>query len=575
MPRDNKHWKIAPSLPEKTIKSHQDFSRIFLQLLFNRGIFDLSDNKKAREEKIKKFFNPSYKDLGDPLLLKGVEKSIDRIKRAILAKEKIAVFGDYDADGVTSTALLYEVFKFLGMDIFTYIPHRHKEGYGLNEEALKIISEEKINLLITVDCGIRNIKEIELAKKLGIDVIITDHHEVFDDIPDAYSVINPKQKGCSYKFKKLAGVGVAFKLAQALIEELSPGTKGEIFLKWLLDFVAIGTIADCVPLSGENRILTKFGLIVFDKTKRVGLKELKNFSKNGKGDSMDFFIIPRINAVGRLDHASWVLDLLTTNSKIEAFRLTNKMEELNKERQKVTARIISEAKKELGGFEKKDKIIILANREWSSAVSGIVAGRLAEEYKVPALIIEKGDKLSKGSGRSYNGFNLFESLESIKDLFEKIGGHKQAVGFTYKNENHEKIVSRLKATLKNDSGKKNNYFFVDSLVEPDDLNISFCREIKELGPFGEGNPYPVFMMKNVLISEKRLVGGNHLKLNLIKNNKKFNAIGFGKGKIEDSIKINSLIDIIFKVEENYYNGMCLLQLEILDLKILKEEKILC
>ena len=569
-----KEWDVEKHLSQDILKAHEKIPDYILQILYNRKIFNLKDSKKKRTEKIERFINPSYDDLFDPFLMKDTRKAVKRIKRALKNNERIAIFGDYDADGITSSAVLYEVFKFLCVEALVYIPHRDKEGYGLNIKAIKKISKKKIKLLITVDCGIKNIEEIKEAKRLGIDVIITDHHEVTSKIPPAYAVINPKQKKCFYPFKKLAGVGIAFKLAQGLIKEIDKGKKGEIFLKWLLDLVAIGTIGDSVPLISENRILVKFGLLVYEKTRRVGLLELKKTMRNGSSKNLGFYLIPRLNAAGRMDHANWAFLLLVTESHVESLKLINKIEKLNKKRREETERIVEEARKETGFLDQDQKIIILANENWSSALSGIVAGRLAEENRKPTLIIEIKGEISKGSARSFHDFNIAKALEEIKFLFEKTGGHKEAAGFTYKTKNHDKIVYELsKKALKEIKDDFRNSILIDLEVDYKKLDINFYKYLQELSPFGESNPEPAFLVKNIKVLEKRLVGLNkHLKMKLEKNSKKIDAIGFRKGKLGDGLGYEECVDLVFRINENSYRGFLTIELEVLDLVKSKSKK---
>ncbi len=574
-----KEWKIAKSLPTNILKEHQDISPIILQLLSNREIFKISDSLKIRQEKIEDFLNPSYENLLDPFLMKDLKKAVLRIKEAIKDKEKIAIFGDYDADGVTSTVLLYEVLKFLGANPITYIPHRDKEGYGLNKEAVTKIAKKKVTLIITVDCGIRNLLEIKEAKKQGMDVIVTDHHEVpqekleapnsklqiKDILPPAYAVINPKRKDCKYPFKKLAGVGVAFKLAQGL---LKGNKEGEIFLKWLLDLVAIGTAGDVVPLISENRIFAKFGFLVFKKTRRLGIIALKKSMGEKANSNLSFYLAPRLNSAGRMDHANWAFMLLETKSQIEALKLARKIEELNKLRQELTDKIIKEAREEIKYLPSSQKIIILAKEGWPASVLGIVAGRLAEDYQKPVLIAEKKGKFIRGSGRSFNNFDLNKALEKINNLFLKVGGHKQAVGFTYEEKNHKAIVSNLEKEAERSIKQVFKIgLLVDAELNPQELNLSFYRSLEAFTPFGEANPEPLFLMRETKILESRRVGlNNHLKLRLEKEGLKFSAIAFRKGEWGNEFQGGKLIDFIFKLRENSYLGMSALELEVLDLR---------
>lgn len=568
-------WQVEKILPKNIYKEHPDISKNVLQLLFNRKIFSLKESKEKRKEKIEYFLHPSYEELFNSYLMKDLEKAVIRIKKALKNKEKIAIFGDYDADGVTSTVLLYEVFKHLGCEAMTYIPHREEEGYGLNNEALKKIAKKNVKLLITVDCGIRNIDEVKQAKKLGMDIIITDHHEVpkkkkskEDMLPKAYAVINPNQAKCHYPFKRLAGVGVAYKLAQGL---LNGSKEGQIFLKWLLDLVVIGTIGDCVPLISENRIFAKYGFIVFKKTRRVGILELKKVIKNGKENDLGYYLAPRLNAAGRMDHANWAYKLLITRSKIEGLKLVRKIEELNKIRQEETSRIFEEARCELK-FLGDQKIIILAKENWPSSITGIVAGRLADQYKKPALVIEKKGEFSKGSARSYQGFDITKALSEISFLFLKVGGHKQAAGFLYKTKHQKEITEKLlKIAKKSITKDKKEKISIDLKLKLKDISHDFFNQISLLGPFGEGNAEPLFLAEKARILEKRKVGsGNHLKIRIEQDGKIMDAIAFRKGSMDDFLKEGQYIDFIFKLAENYYLGFKTMQIEIIDLKLSKE-----
>lgn len=565
-------WKIAKPISLKIIKEHSSFPSFILQLLYNRKVFSLSDSSKKREEKIKKFLYPSYDDLFNPFLMKDMDKAIRRINQALNKDEKIAIFGDYDADGVTASALLYETFIFLGKKAEVYIPHREHEGYGLNKEAIDKLSKKGITLIITVDCGIKNNQEINYAKKLGIDVIVTDHHEISGNLPKkAVAILNPKQKECKYPFKELAGVGIAFKLASALIKKIRNNKKGENFLKWLLDLVLIGSLGDSVSLISENRILVKYGEIVFKKTRRIGLKELKNRGmKNGDLKIIDFFIVPRLNACGRMDHANWAFNLLVTKSKIEAFKLINKIEELNNKRKNFTEKIFSEIESLNTPLSKK--IIILLRENWPSSVLGIVANRLSEKYKIPVFLIENKGEISRGSARVPEEFDVMEMLEEISHMFLKFGGHKYAAGFTYKTDNHHKIVKKLEDVVKNKIKKETkketkNLLYIDVEVDFEDITKPyFYKEIKKLGPFGKDNPHPVFLVRNTKILEKRIVGNNHLKIWFSKNNKKIEAIAFSKKEWNFKIEEGEFIDFIFKLRENFYLGTFFVQTEIIDFR---------
>ncbi|NTU69267.1 single-stranded-DNA-specific exonuclease RecJ [bacterium] len=566
---NKKNSYIINKLLSKKVKSEiSNINPVILQLLYNRDVFKENDSEKKRNEKINNFLNPRYENLYDPFLLKDMDKAVLRLEKAIKNKEKTVIFGDYDADGVTSSSVLFEALTFLGSKPLVYIPHREKEGYGLNKEAIDSFKKKKIDLVITVDCGIRNKEEISYAKKLKIDVIVTDHHEVDKkDLPNkAIALINPKQKDCKYPFKLLAGVGVAYKLAQALIRKAVTSEDRESFLKWLLDFVAIGSIGDMVPLIDENRILVNYGHIVFDKSRRLGIVEMKKNSRNLNGRFIDFFVAPRINAAGRMDHALWAFNLLTTQSKIEAYKLLKRIEELNNKRKNLTEVIVAEAKKEIIPVLPEEKFIFVSKKGWSAAVSGIVSNRLVDEFGLPAFVAADSGEYSKGSARSPRGVDLMKLLSPAASLFEKIGGHKHAAGFTYKSSNKDKIIKLLvksAAAIKidNDSLK----IEVDLEVNIQDINLDVYREVLKLAPFGEGNPMPIFILKNVVVVYKKMVGRNHLKILIEKDGIKKEAIGFNKMHLEPNISQGDNVDIIFRLGENEYRGMKSVQVEIIDI----------
>lgn len=567
-----KRYLIKKPVPAKLLKSVEETNPVIVQLLYNRGIFLNSDSFKKAEEKISNFLNPDYANLYDPFLMKGMNKAVSRIIKAIEKKEKITIFGDYDADGVTASSVLFETLKFLGVKPYIYIPHREKEGYGLNNEAIDSFRKKKIDLVITVDCGIRNKKEISYAKKMGIDVIVTDHHEPGEsDIPKkAVALLNPKQKDCKYPFKMLAGVGVAFKLAQALIISYSNSKDGETFLKWLLDFVAIGSIGDMVPLIDENRIMVNFGHVVFNRSRRPGIVEMKKNSRNGSSRFIDFFVAPRINAAGRMDHALWAFNLLTTESKVESFKILKKIESLNDKRKNLTEQIVSEARKEIVPVLPEEKFIFVYKKGWSASVSGIVSSRLVDEFGVPVFVSADNGKISKGSARSPKDIDLTHILKEAAPYFEKIGGHKNAAGFTYKIKNREKIIKLISKASDNIKNKVSRTFLeVDTEISFLDINNLTLKDIVRMSPFGEGNPEPIFVVKNVNIVFKNIVGKNHLKLIVEKDGNKKEAIGFSKLYLSPNLKVGDNVDIIFRLGENDYRGIKSVQMEIID--ILKNE----
>jgi single-stranded-DNA-specific exonuclease len=478
-------------------KQFPEIAPLILQLLFNRGLIT--------QEKIDEFFNPDYgQDIFDPFLFTDIEKAVSRVYQAVKKKEKIVIYGDYDADGVTSTVLLANVLQTLGARFDIYIPHREREGYGLNQKAIKYLARRKAKLIITVDCGISNKPEIELAKSKKIDVIVTDHHHEPPKLPEAFAIIDPKVKGCHYPYYDLAGVGVAFKLAQAIILRDKNNVFPPGYEKWLLDLVAIGTVTDVMPLLGENRTLLKYGLIVLNKTRRIGLKLLAeragiwpiSEAELINSENIGFVLGPRLNAAGRMDHATLSYELLITENAKEAQKLVDKLEKSNQQRQAATERIIKEIKDEIKDLDKK--YLILAFGKFSVGVIGLVSGKLKDQFNRPAIVIGMAGKKLVGSGRSISEFNMIEALEKCADLFEIYGGHAGAAGFTLKDkrllvEFKKRITALAEEKLKGkDLSPK---LEIEAEMNLEDLNWDLYDQIEKFEPFGTANPKPLFLIK--------------------------------------------------------------------------------
>jgi len=603
-----KRWLINEKYPDNFAKEFPELSPIVLQLLWDRKI----NNQILIDE----FFNPDYKeDIHDPKLLKDMERAVPRIFQALMGDEKITVYGDYDVDGVTSSVIMVstlielksalrqikkeEAEKFIGI----YIPDRELEGYGLNEKAIKEIKERKTNLIITVDCGVSSFENVDLVNELRMDIIITDHHHVPEKIPRAYAIINPKQKDCVYPFKELAGAGVAFKLAQGLLREFETRKIGRElakgFEKWLLDLVALGTVADCVELKGENRTLTSYGLLVINKTRRQGLKQLISSAgailrENGNviqkktidSISISFMLAPRLNAAGRMDHANTSYGLLLTDDEKEAKEYSDKLEKNNQSRQRLTEKMISEIKTRIEKYKSMPKVIVETDPDWKIGVVGLVAGKLVDEFSRPFLILCKGEKESAGSGRSIPEFNLIESIEECKAFLIGYGGHSQAAGLKIKNSNLKKLKEKLNS-IADEILKPEDLIpsiEIDCEVEPDEINWQLVDEVEKFKPYGQGNKKPVFLTKKLEVHEVRSVGNgnNHLKLSLktkLKDGtvKYFSAIGFRLGKFMDSmpdelpgLRWGDMADVVFQLEINQWNGNRELQMNIIDIKISKK-----
>lgn len=579
-------WIIKPAIDKKFTETFPEHSSLILQLLYNRGL--------TSQETIDEFFSPDYKnDIHDPYLLKGMKKAVERIFNAIERKEKVLVYGDYDADGVTSSVLVIKTLKFLGAkNVSVYIPDRAKEGYGLNKEAIEQIKKNGVSLIITVDCGVASRKEIELANSLGMDVIITDHHWVPDKLPKSLAIINPKQKDDKYPFKNLAGVGVAFKLSQALLssqnlKQNSSEIKTNVsFEKWLLDLVAVGTVADSVPLLGENRTLLNYGLMVLGKTKNLGLSELIKKIKTTKSasaqkeqtfkidsDAIGYQIAPRINAAGRMDHANTSFELLITESAEEAQGLVASLEILNAQRQSITEKIIKQIRERIGK-NPLEKIIFEGDSAWPIGILGLIAGKLADEYSRPVFIYNKGENFSGGSCRSIPSFDVIESLNRCHPLLLEFGGHKGAAGFKVENKNLEKLKKEIAniAASEIKSEELSPSIEIDAEIEIKNIDWAFFEQVEKIAPYGEANPEPLFLLRNMNVIEMRAVGNGekHLKLSMessLEKGKKFHAIGFNFGEWSNKLKLGSLIDIVFTLTANQWNGHRNLEFKIVDMKI--------
>jgi len=567
-----KTWKTAKPITQDFANKFPEVNPVILQLLLNRGI--------DTQEKIDEFLNPDYStDLHDPFLFKEMDEAAKRILQAVEKKEKIVVYGDYDADGVSASAIMVSIIKVLGGEVDVYIPFRETEGYGLNLEAVRQIADKKTQLVVTVDCGISNSKEVEALKKEGIDVIVTDHHHEPPNLPKAFATINPNLEKEKYPFKQLAGCGVAYKLAQALItkhkkykvNQLNEGQE-----KWFLDLVAIGTIADMMPLVGENRTLVKYGLTVLQKTKRPGVQELVKIM-NGDLNKLDersvgWQIAPRLNAAGRLNHASSSYQLLITDDKKEAERLAEELNQTNQQRQQITDKISIEAKNILGDV-KDQKILIVSGENWPTGIVGLIAGRLTDEYHRPSLVISKYNGEIIGSGRSIPAFNIIEAIEKCNEFLARYGGHRQACGFTIKGESElagfVKKMEKLATKQLSDSDLI-PVIDIEAEVKLEEVDWELFENLEKFVPFGEGNPKPRFLAKDLIINEFQTVGkdAKHLRL-MVKHNTEIirKTIGFCFGDWCAKLKRGDKIDMVFEVDVNEWNGNRELQLKIVDLKI--------
>ena len=537
-----------------------NLNKVVGRIIVNRNV--------VKDEDVRIFITPTRDDFHDPFLFKGMDIAVDRILQAINNNEKILIYGDYDVDGITSTTVLKRFFHDRGVSVETYIPNRLTEGYGLNKNAIDIIKEKGTNLIITVDCGISAIEEIDYAISLGMDVLVTDHHEVGETLPNALAVIDAKRKDNTYPFQSLAGVGVVFKLIQAISIKL--GIKPEEYLKYL-DLVCVGTISDIVPLEGENRTIAKLGLMLIKVTRNLGLRELIKSSgyKEIDSNTISFGVAPRINACGRMGHEEEALNLFLSEDIESATQITKKLNEYNTLRQTTEKAIYEEAIQKIEENHLEDNnSIVLGGENWHHGVIGIVSSKVTDKYYKPSILLSFEDDLAIGSGRSIQGFDLHEALTKCDDLLEKYGGHAMAVGLTLKKENFDKFKERFEQIAKEKNIKELvPVIYIDEELKLKDINMDLVKSLSMLEPFGEANKVPLFLIKYLKIDSIRALSeGRHLKLSLRDENFVINAIGFEIGYLAEEYRIGDKIDVVGTLEINSFNGFSSIQINIKDVR---------
>jgi len=560
-------WQIAPPAPEDHLARFSQLSPLIVQLLYNRGITAPGDVRG---------FLAGARPEDNPFKLKGMNEAVTRLRQAIRQGEPVAVYGDFDADGVTATALLVETLSALGARAKPYIPHRVDEGYGLNTGALRQLASQGVKVVITVDCGIRAIAEINYGRKLGLDFIITDHHSVGEEVPPALAIVNPKQPDCPYPFKDLAGVGVAFKLAQALLRanRRVPVARGAVSLneEHLLDLVALGTVADLAPLLGENRSLVRRGLERLNAAQRLGLRAMiaQVGLKLGQIDAaaIGFVLGPRLNAAGRLGDAATSYDLLTCRSPDEAANLARELEELNRRRQRLTAEALERAKEQVLIAGEGEKLLFAAGEDFLYGIVGLVAGRLTEEFYRPTLVVELGPEESRGSARSIPEFNITAALDQCSGLLVRYGGHAAAAGFTVANDNLEALRERLKelAAEQLEGVELTPTLLIDAEVELSEMDWATQALLTQLEPCGYANPAPLLLSRRAIVRSARAVGtdGSHLKLALSDGQTRWDAIAFRQGQWAGQLPPR--VDVVYSLEINEWRGERRLQLNVKDLR---------
>lgn len=557
----NKKWEVCQEEEEKVAelanKSH--LSPLLASILINRNIDTV--------EKVEKFVNPTRNDFHDPFLMPDMDKAVERILKAININEKVMIYGDYDVDGITSITVLKKFLLDRGLETGEYTPNRLEEGYGLNKEAVKFIYEQGYTLMITVDCGISGNEEIAYAKELGMEVIVTDHHEQGEEIPNCLAVIDAKRKDNQYPFNQLAGVGVVFKLIQAISIKLELDAKE--YLKYL-DIVCVGTISDIVPLVDENRVIAKLGLKLVTMTKNIGLKTLLNSIGYKKIDSntISFGVAPRINACGRMGAQEEALKLLLTENQEEADKITETLNQYNQERQATEKSIFEEAVQQIEQTEKDNPCLVVGNEKWHHGVIGIVSSKVTELYFKPSILICFEDEEGKGSGRSIPGFDLHEALMNCSTYIERFGGHSMAIGITVKKENFENFKKEFQ-----EYAKSKGISDIIPIIKIDEetllknVSLETVRELSLLEPYGEANKVPLFLIRNLKIQSIRTLSeGKHLKVKLGQDSYMIDAIGFGVGEWAEDYLIGDKVDIVGSLEVNSFNGNEQVQLVIKDMR---------
>ena len=552
------NW-IYPNYDENFIKELESYSisKNIAKILNARNITDMTS--------VKKYFSDEYEEGYDPFLMHDMQKAVDRINEAIENEEKILVYGDYDADGITSTVLLVETLISMGANVSSYIPNRFEEGYGPNKEAFTKIIDSGITLIITVDNGIAGVEEVDLANELGCDVIVTDHHKIQDTIPNAYAIIHPEHPEGNYPFKKLAGVGVAFKLAHALLE---------IFPDFLLDLVAIGTIADMVSITDENRMFVKQGLELINEDPRIGLKmllELSGIDTKIDEQTVGFYIAPKLNSIGRMDSAKLGLSFLMAEEPVTARALAEQIEQYNIQRKQVTEDIVKDVISKIENSEKKQKNVIMISGEYHEGVLGIVASNIVEKYQKPVFIMNEKEGVLKGSARSIFDFNIYEAMNKISDLFLAFGGHTLAAGFSFEKSNFEKIEEFLDNEFEefkqnNDLKANKNIDIVTSL---EDISYQFINSLDALKPYGMDFEKPTILIENAMVLNKAYFGSEkqYLRLTIADEVGNLDCITFKDSVTFDKVEKNDIIDLLCNIDKNNFNGRTKLQAHIIDIHI--------
>jgi single-stranded-DNA-specific exonuclease len=564
MPPLTKRWQVARQLDAEAELNLQDYPPILRKILFNRGY--------STPEAARQYLRAEAPGGTDPNNMLGIPEAVKRISFAIGRRESIAIYGDYDVDGVTATALLTQILRRLGADVRGYIPNRFEEGYGLNNEAIDSLHLAGVKLVITVDCGIRSIAEADHARRLGVDLIISDHHHPGSEIPHALAVIDPKQPGDPYPEKELAGVGLAYKLAAALIEQVNEASDPSLNVEDTLDLVALGTVADLAPLVGENRALVRAGLKRMRQPTRQGFMSLIGVSglkaANITASDIGYALGPRLNAAGRLDSALAALELLLTEDIFKAGQISQQLEIQNRERQQITREIFLLAEQLALAEDPNALLLFAADPSFNPGVVGLAASRLTETYYRPAIVAQKGEYFTRGSCRSIPEFHITHALDQCAELMDHHGGHAAAAGFTVRNENLPLLVDCLRAQAKQELSQLDlrPTLTADIELPLSDLNVEILKYLEMLEPTGTKNQQAVFVTRNIKLKNSRAVGKEnaHLKLTVTDGYITYDAIAFRQGHWLGQLP--DKLDLMYTFEINEFNGRSTLQLNVRDLK---------
>jgi single-stranded-DNA-specific exonuclease len=578
-----KRWIVKPKAPQEFKDQFSQYSPIILNLLYDRDI--------RTQEDIEQFLNPQYEQhVHDPFLFDQMEVAVKRVFDAIAAQERIVIHGDYDADGLSGAVILSTTLKKLGAtDVEVFLPHREKDGYGINTNTINLLHQENTRLIITTDCGISNIDEITEAKALGMDVIVTDHHTTKPELPPCI-ILHPKVPGETYPFKDLAGGGVAFKLAQGLLrteakDNPDKAEENEGFEKWLLDMVAIASVADMVPLIGENRALVKYGLVVLQRAKRPGMYAMLTLAgviKFGKIPQLGtyhigFVIGPRMNAAGRMAHANAAYATLMSEDENEAMKLAEELETTNRERRKITEDIYKAAITQIGPVSEDPEVLIARDKDWPMGVVGLIAGRIMERYHRPVFILSEFDGKIAGSGRSIEGYDCTIALDKAKDILLKYGGHPRACGFTIAdNDHYPELVQRFNAYARESLTKEDLFpkLEMDAELKTSEITWDFYDELEKLKPFGQGNPEPLFVSYGAEVVECDGVGEDkkHLRLSVTHDGKIIRkGIAFSQKYWVEKLIPGTKIDLVYTLEVNEWKNNKDLQLMVKEIRYSKNK----